>query len=252
MTDLLIFQCNVCSAFNRCEKDDLGRENSSCAYCGSAVRIRSIVHHVSMALFGMSLPIARFPRRPDLRGVGLSDWVGYADRFAAKLDYTNTYYHAEPMLDIANVPDDMAGTCDFIVSTDVFEHVLPPVNLAFEGAKKLLKPGGTLVLSVPFMTEETDTREHFPDLFDFEIKENKDGVMQLTNKRRDGGLEVFDDLCFHGGPGTTLEMRLFARDSLQLELEAAGFSNIRFDATFVPEFGIFWKHPWSIPVIAEA
>lgn len=252
MNDSSIFQCNVCSAFNQCRKEDFGRENSSCLHCGSAVRIRSIVHHVSMALFDMSLPISRFPKRPDLRGIGLSDWVGYADRFASKLDYTNTFYHTEPMLDIANVPDDMAGTCDFVVSTDVFEHVLPPVNLAFDGAKKLLKPGGTLVLTVPFMIEESETREHFPDLFDFELTEGEDGAIQLRNRRRDGKIEVFDDLCFHGGPGSTLEMRLFAQDSLQRELETAGFRNIRFDATPVPEFGVFWNHPWSIPIIAEA
>lgn len=252
MNDPVIFQCNVCSAFNHCEREDLGRENSSCTHCGSAVRIRSIVHHVSMALFGMSLPIAQFPHRPDLRGVGLSDWVGYADRLATRLDYTNTFYHTEPMLDIANVPDDMAGTCDFVISTDVFEHVLPPVDLAFQGAKKLLKPGGTLVLTVPFMIEESETREHFPDLFDFELRTDKAGATRLYNVRRDGGREVFDDLCFHGGPGSTLEMRLFAREGLQRELQQAGFSNIRFDSEFVPQYGIFWRHPWSIPTIATA
>lgn len=211
-----------------------------------------MVHHVSMALFGMSLPIAQFPLRPDLRGIGLSDWVGYADRFAQRFSYTNTFFHTEPRMDITSVPDELAGTCDVVVSTDVFEHVLPPVNRAFDGARKLLKPGGTLVFSVPFMVEEDETREHFPNLFEFELITDQDGVTRLHNTCRDGSKEVFDDLCFHGGPGSTLEMRLFARNSLQRELERAGFTNIRFDSEFVPQYGIYWEHPWSIPVIATA
>lgn len=231
----------------------LGREDSTCSHCGSAVRIRSVVHHVSMALFGMSLPIAQFPLRPDLRGIGLSDWEGYANRFVRRLNYTNTFYHTDPRLDITDVPDDMAGTCDFVISTDVFEHVLPPVNRAFNGAKKLLKPGGTFVFTVPFMIEEDDTREHFPHLFKFELKTGADGVVRLHNMRQDGTFEVFDDLCFHGGPGSTLEMRLFARNSIERELQNAGFSNIRFDSEFVPQHGIYWKYPkWSIPIIATA
>lgn len=32
--------------------------------------------------------------------------------------------------------------------------------------EKLLKPGGALILTVPFMIEESQTREHFPHLFD--------------------------------------------------------------------------------------
>lgn len=250
MSDSMIFQCNVCGAFNHCEKEDLGRENSSCSNCGSAVRIRSIVHHVSMALFGMSLPLTLFPKRPDLRGIGLSDWDGYAGPLARRVDYTNTFFHKDPLLDITNILDDMEGTCDFVISTDVFEHVMPPVDRAFRGAFKLLKPGGTLILTVPFMIEEDETREHFPDLYDYRLETGEDGVTRLHNVRRDGGRETFDDLCFHGGPGTTLEMRLFARNAIQRDLANAGFSSVRFDSEFIPQYGIFWRYPWSTPIIA--
>lgn len=256
MSDPLIFQCNVCSAFNQCDKERLTREDSTCPYCGSAVRIRSMVHHVSMALYGMSLPIAQFPLRPDLRGIGLSDWDGYADRFAKRFNYTNTFFHTAPeldtTLDITQVPDRLAGTCDVLVSTDVFEHVLPPVSRAFDGAKKLLKPGGAFVFSVPFMVEEEETREHFPNLHEFELKSGEDGVFRLYNTCADGTKEVFEDLCFHGGPGTTLEMRLFALKSLQREFERAGFQNFRVESEFVPQYGIFWKYPWSIAMTATA
>ena len=39
---------------------------------------------------------------------------GYAKPLAEKLGYVNTFYHAEPRLDIANVPDEMLGRYDFL------------------------------------------------------------------------------------------------------------------------------------------
>lgn len=246
------FRCNVCSAQCRCSPAALGREDASCHGCGSTVRMRAIVHHLSQAIFGESLALPDFPHRPDIRGIGLSDWEGYARRLASRVDYTNTYYHTEPFLDVTQVPDDLAGSCDFVISTDVFEHVSPPVSKAFEGALRLLKPAGTLILTVPFMLEETETREHFPRLHQFELRGKGKGPFKLVNTCQDGTVEEFDDLIFHGGPGSTLEMRVFAKDSLQRELAHAGFSDIRFADQAVPEFGIFWQVPWSIPVTARA
>jgi len=246
----LHFRCNVCGASEERPRSGFGREVASCSRCGSTVRMRAMVHHVSMALFGRSLALPDFPERKDLRGVGLSDWTGYAKPLAQALDYTNTYYHTDPFLDITQVPDSMAGTCDFVISTDVFEHVIPPVSLAFEGAFRLLKPGGTLVLSVPYMLEEDETREHFPELFDFQVVERR-GRHTLVNRRRDGVVEEFDDIVFHGGPGSTLEMRLFAKTALTRALESAGFTDVRFAGEPVPEHGILWLHSWGLPIVAR-
>jgi len=246
------FRCNVCGSPAKCDLFEMGRETSTCPACRSTVRMRSIVHLVSMAVFGKSIALPDFPSRPDIRGIGLSDWDEYARRLASRVNYTNTFYHQEPLLDITAVPDTMAGTCDFVISTDVFEHVTPPVARAFEGALKLLKPGGTLVLTVPFMTEQSETREHFPNLHRFEVLGEGAGPFKLVNTRVDGVVESFDNPVFHGGPGETLEMREFAKDSLRLELERAGFTEIRFADEPVREFGIYWRYPWSIPVVARA
>ena len=40
------------------------------------------------------------------------------------------------VVDITQVPVAMAGGCDFVISTDVFEHVCPPVSRAFDGARR--------------------------------------------------------------------------------------------------------------------
>lgn len=248
----ITFTCNICSADNTCPVQAIERETASCTHCGSTLRMRAIMALLAESLFGRALPLDRFPHRKDIRGIGLSDWDEYARRLADRLDYTNTWYHAEPRLDITAIDDAMAGTCDFLIATDVFEHVAPPVGRAFAGARRPLKPGGVLVLTVPFAIEHEHTIEHFPDLYDWRLDEEAEGHYVLHNRCRDGRRQRFDDLIFHGGPGSTLEMRLFARAALLRDLEAAGFHDIRLAGQSFPEYGVSWPHEWSIPVTARA
>lgn len=246
----MMFQCNICGAFNEAEVEALGREDSSCRCCQSSVRLRAIVGHLTISLFETLQTLDELPRRKDLRGVGLSDWDEYARRLAERLQYTNTYYHQEPLLDITDVPDSMASSCDFLISTDVFEHVLAPVSKAFEGARKLLKPGGVLILTVPYSLE-ADTIEHFPPLHDWTIEqEGEDWV--LRNCTPDGDIEEFRNLVFHGGPGSTLELRVFGLKDLVGHLERAGFSEVRIASEEIPEIGVAWKLPIGLPVVARA
>jgi SAM-dependent methyltransferase len=112
--------------------------------------MRSMVHVLSLELFGECLVLPDFPERPDLIGIGMSDWDAYAIPLAGKLGYTNTYFDRKPALDITHVPEEMVGTLDFILSSDVFEHVQPPVAKAFENARRLLKPNGVFVFCVPY------------------------------------------------------------------------------------------------------
>ena len=120
------FHCNVCSAANTKSYEQLDREKPSCDHCGSNVRFRWIVHAVSTNLLGPSLSLKRFPARRHIRGVGLSDWDGYAATLARCFTYTNTFFHTEPLLDISNIPNDRKGLYDFVIATEVLEHVVPP------------------------------------------------------------------------------------------------------------------------------
>ena len=250
--DELTFRCNVCGQTNTCPRSLIDREVPSCGHCGSTLRMRAVIGLLARELFGQAWPIPEFPIRKDIRGVGLSDWEEYAKRLAGCLDYTNTYYHQEPRLDITDVADTIAGSCDFVISSDVFEHVAPPVSRAFRGARRLLKPRGLLVLTVPYVTETSQTREHFPTLYQWSLRRQPDGDYVLENRRRDGTEERFMDLVFHGGPGTTLEMRLFSRDSLVAELTDAGFHEIRVAADPMPDIGVIWPVSWSLPIVARA
>jgi len=245
----LTFACNVCGSSCSLPVEELQREGGTCIACGSTSRHRAVLSTLSSELFGERLAIEEFPVRRDLRGVGLTDAEGYATRLAAKLGYTNTYYHQEPHLDIEAPDEALVGTLDFLISSDVFEHVPPPLSRALIGARRLLKPDGVLVMTVPWGPGESIT-EHFPDLYDWEIV-TPEGKQVLRNVTRDGGNQEFPDLIFHGGPGLTLEMRSFSAGGLRRALNRAGFSRVTFDRAADLVHGAFWPEPWSHPVAAR-
>jgi SAM-dependent methyltransferase len=226
----------------------MGREAISCWNCGSTVRFRAVVRALSLALFGRDLPLPDFPRR-SLRGLGLSDWEGYAASLEERLDYTNTFYHREPRLDIRRVDLARLGTLDFLVASDVFEHVPPPVSAAFENVWRLLKPGGAFVFTAPY-APEGETVEHFPRLYDYEII-REGGRSVLTNTTREGEAQRFEGLRFHGGSGESLEMRRFSRPSLLKAFHDAGFSAVTVLREPRYEHGIVWLEAHSFPIVAR-
>jgi len=243
----LDFHCNICGEETRaCPQELIDREVASCATCGSTVRGRSVVHLLSVALFGRSLAISDFPPAPKFSGIGLSDWHVMAEQLSAKLDYVNTFIDREPRLDITRVADH-PRRYDFLISSEVFEHVPPPVSRAFDGAFTLLKPGGHLILTVPYRSD-TVTLEHFPELDDYTIVQLTGGPV-LVNRTADRRLQAFDSLCFHGGGGATLEMRVFGAADLEDHLRQAGFRDIRFHGEHVLHWGIVQRR--SQPITAR-
>jgi SAM-dependent methyltransferase len=246
----LCFHCNICGEHSQIALDRLGRDESSCKGCRSCSRMRAVIHVLSTELFGKSLLLEDFPARPDIRGLGMTDWVGYANTLAEKFSYQNTYYDQEPRLDIAaaEIPVHFLVN-DFVISSEVFEHVVPPVSRAFENVAKMLKPGGLFVLSVPY-TNKKETIEHFPDLYDFTVVKDHDTFV-LRNKTKEGVIQEFRNLVFHGGPGTTLEMRAFSENSIVQHLKNAGFHAIKIHRE--PDFahGVWWPQPWALPISAR-
>ena len=244
--ECLRFRCNICGHFSNSPLSIVAqREGKSCHYCGSTLRFRSIIHVLSDRLFGQSLVLPEFPTSA-LVGVGMSDAGVYARPLSRKLRYKNTYYHKEPRLDITEVDSSLNGSLDFVISSDVFEHVPPPVEVSFRNLYSILKPGGVCVFSVPFK-RQGETEEHFPHLHDFKLV-REGGKLELVNRTRDGIEQRFQDLVFHGGPGSTLEMRLFSMSSLIREIAKVGFVDILVHEHDRPEFGIIWKTKYSMPI----
>lgn len=242
------FQCNLCGRYSRVPERRIGREVVSCR-CGSTVRQRGLIHVLSTRLFGSSLTLPDFPVRKDLVGLDMSGSATYSEVLTRKLDFTNTFLHQEPFLDIVAPAPRWFSSCDFVLSSDVFEHVLAPVSVAFQNAYEILKPGGILVLTVPY-TPHGSTVEHFGLLHDFEIVE-RDGEKVLIDRKPDGTVNEFHDLVFHGGDGSTLEMRVFSLKGLLEEIRAAGFVDVKVHGDPFPQFGIHWPEAWSLPVSAK-
>jgi hypothetical protein len=265
-TDVLRFRCNICGKENRSKIKDLTREKPSCKKCGSNVRLRSLIHLLSIELFGESIPLTDFPEDKNVVGIGMSDCNEYAKRLAKKLNYTNTFFHKQPMLDIQNIGTEHYGKHDFVISSEVFEHIEPPVSRAFINLKKMLREGGFVIFSVPFIYEAPETIEHFPELHTYSIDNNK-GNRTVRNITKNGAVQTFENAVFHGGNDTsiaqrfnkiishresvTLEMRLFTKNSLIREFRDAGFTDLKFFDEEELRWGIVWTHHFSFPIVAR-
>jgi SAM-dependent methyltransferase len=240
------FICNVCGVENNAA--EFASEPASCA-CGSNVRVRALIHLLSLEIFGQSFPLVEFPKLKAIRALGMTDKQGYARILAEKFDYTNTYYDREPRFDFTESHPGLDGSYDFILSADVLEHVAPPVGRVMEEICRLLKPHGFLVATVP-CPPGGEMREHFPELHEYRVAPLGDSSV-LINRRRDGVLEIREDLTFHGPSGDTLEMRRFGIAELKAAALAAGFREVRFWDDNVPELGILFDADVSQPFVAR-
>jgi SAM-dependent methyltransferase len=213
------------------------------------MRVRALAALLSTEIFGVPMSLPEFPKIQAVRGIGMSDTPEFAARLAEKFDYTNTFYHQAPFFDVTRPEEGDAGRFDFIVSSEVMEHVPGPVEDAFATLARLLKPDGVLLMTTPYAIEGK-TAEHFPELHQYTLA-SAGGEIVLINRRRDGELEVFRNLTFHGGPGATLELRIFSEESLRRALACAGFKEIRIASESLPEFGVEHTETWSLPIAAR-
>lgn len=244
------FTCNLCGTPNPMPARPLPREEASCTGCGSSVRTRALLRALSLELFGVPLVLADFPRVKSLRGLGTSDPGQYADRLAEKFDYRNTFYHREPRFDLVHPPQHELGRYDFLVSSEVLEHVLPPVEDAFRSALSLLKSNGVLVMTVPYSLEAS-MAEHYPDVHEFGFVQLGDRTT-LVNRTRSGEVQVFDNPVFHvSWGGAALEMREFTETELKRVLDESGFASVRTYGDDYPPFGIIHSESWSLPIVAR-
>jgi hypothetical protein len=226
--------CNICGGTDFTEPDGSAAA-PICRGCRSSVRFRLVAAAISQYVFGNSSPLIEQKARSELQGVGLSDFQGYAALLSQKTNYTNTFFHREPRLDVANPSDTFAGL-DYLIASDVFEHIEPPASRAFAGAFKVLKSGGVLIMSVP-ITRGSQTIEHFPRLRKYALV-NLDDEYLILNKNRAGKLEIYSDLRFHGGAGTTLEFRVFSEIHVLEQLRSAGFTRVNRFAPSFPQYNI--------------
>lgn len=153
-------------------------------------------------IFGESLRLPAFLCAKGIRGLGTSDWEGYLTPLARTFSCQNTFYHQPPRLDITEVPEGEHGEYDFLISSDVLEHIPRDVDKAFGHMANLLKPGGFLVLTAPYKPDG-EKEECYPNLHEYRSITTS-GKTFLYNRTADGVEQIYDNLVFHGGEGFTL------------------------------------------------
>jgi SAM-dependent methyltransferase len=241
-----------------CERpaEPFEREHEDCPSCKSSLRVRALIALLSKEIFGTMLTLPEFPVLKGLRAIGMSDSADLAGRLAEKFDYTNTFYDRAPSFDVTKPDPHDDARYDFILSSEVMEHVPPPVERAFATLHRMLKPDGLLLLTTPYNIGGR-TVEHFPDLHQYTLAA-LGGRTVLVNRRRDGSMETFQNLTFHqaptairGGHGSSLEMRVFTEESLRAVLCNAGFPEVRFASESFAEFGVDHAECWSLPITAR-
>jgi SAM-dependent methyltransferase len=244
------FTCNICGTRNT-GVEDFGREVTNCAGCQSSVRIRSLVYAISQELFGVPLTLPDFPILKGLRGLGMTDTDSYAQFLRGRFDYRNTFYDREPRLDISSLNGAQEGTLDFLTSSEVFEHVRPPLEDSLRNAFRLLRPDGVLIFTMPWGPDSGPaSSEHFPSLDDYGLAQLRSGPV-LVNRTSAGQLQIFDNLIFHMGFTPALEMRRITAAELRRVFAVAGFTDLRFYTEDYPPFGIHQTETWSLPVAAR-
>lgn len=238
---MIDFRCNICGTQNSIDEGQKHRELLVCVGCGGNARLRGIVFAIQRAFLSTEQPLTKAMPVKNISGLGFTDSHAYANELARLFNFTNTYFHAEPFLDITSAESAAQyAPQDFVICSDVIEHVLLPMS-ALRNLRSLVKPGGVLILSVPYL-EGYDSIEHFPQLHKWRVVELSPGRHVMVNERTDGTIETFANPHFHGGPGAVLEMRVFGEGDLLARLNYAGFRNVEILEANMPGIGYVWDY----------
>ena len=154
-------KCNVCGWEGRAFTDDQWHPGTICPSCGSQVRHRML----AAVLDGLSSASDR-DEKSLLSGKSLLHFAPerqLRDRIRlAGATYTTADFDrgdCDLRLDISSMPTIPACSYDVLIACDVLEHV-PDDTAAFHEIVRVLKPGGTAILTVPQMDPPSQTDEN--------------------------------------------------------------------------------------------
>jgi SAM-dependent methyltransferase len=225
-------RCSICGWEGEFKNSDQAREGMHCGNCASTSRHRAVMHVLGEVIGTAGLPVFSWPSRKDLVILESSARGPHPVMLADKFDYYGTEFNPEK---IASAPRSYAdfqslhyadGTFDLVIASDVFEHIRDD-HKAFREIYRVLKPGGSLILTVPYNHDQPATIQRVDTA-------GKTDVHLLEPE-------------YHGGGGQTLAYRNYGRDLLSL-IRGAGFSVARLDLE-VPAEGIT---PQTVIVGAKA
>ena len=214
--------CSICGSevdFIITNPDNL-RESLACPSCQSISRDRLLIHVFGL-LLGEAAPLARWTVDRELRVFETSGQRAHPRFLCGRFDYYNTEFEPDKMqepydnrryADLQKTPYE-DGFFDAILSSDVLEHVRL-YEQALHEVYRVLKPGGVVLLQMPYVHEREQTQ-----------------VMVQP----DGDRDIFlAEPQYHAS--NTLVYRVYGRELLK-ELEEAGFE-VEHVRAELPGFGI--------------
>jgi SAM-dependent methyltransferase len=201
-------RCNICGWSDRFLRLDRGREGTVCRNCGSSSRNRAVAFVLARVL-DEDQPVFRWTYRLKTRMLESSARGALAMYFRRKFDYYGTEFDPAKIAEGTN-PREYADfqklhydedIFDFVVASDVFEHIRRDAE-AMREVQRVLKPGGCLILTVPYDHERAHT-------------------IQRVDTSGAADVHLLPPQ-YHGGGGHTLAYREYGRDLINL-MSAAGF-----------------------------
>ena len=146
------YVCNICNSLNllninlkKLKYAPSTYERILCTKCGSNMRYRSLIH-----VFNLYYPSGDKRKQ----GIGLTDPPCISNYLKKGFNYKNTFFNDKvdgEYLDVLRCTDFYSlESLDFIIASDVFEHV-SNLELALLQCYKVLKPSGKIFITVPII-----------------------------------------------------------------------------------------------------
>ncbi len=203
-------RCNICGSDSGFLHPEQLKEGFICRNCSATSRNRLVMFALGHLLGNGEQPVFDWPARPEVRILEPCPRGPQVAMLRDKFEYITPEFDAEeiargaPPEKFADVqdlafPDDHF---DFVIASDVFEHVREDEK-GFREIYRTLKPGGVFVMTSPYDHQREKTVERV------QVEGDKD--IYLAEPR------------YAGGGGVTLDYREYGRDLLT-RLSGVGYT----------------------------
>lgn len=153
-------ECNVCGWHGGKFADDLWHARSICPECGSQVRHRLLVATLNGLSSHKDLTEQALLTGKDILHFAPERQLRQRVKNAAKRYVTADFDRGDTdwRLDISDMPSVKDAEFDVVICCDVLEHV-PNDRAAFQEIRRILRPGGLAILTVPQKDSPAETDE---------------------------------------------------------------------------------------------